>query len=126
MPSMSAARIIEITKIGVAAPGLRPVASAALEPRSPIPIPPPKAASATANAFVNMSICSLVVGVFGNSHGHAMVKKLKGLVVRFLAVITDQLEENGAKQSENERLDETNEQLHEVKWQGRHPGSVRP
>ena len=54
IPSTRAARMMEITRIGVAAPGLRPVASAAFEPRMPIPIPPPKAASATANALVNI------------------------------------------------------------------------
>lgn len=59
IPSISAARMIDSVRIGPAAPGLRPVASAALPPRNPIPSAPPRAARATNNTFdVNiMLVC---------------------------------------------------------------------
>jgi len=54
IPSMRAARIIAIVRIGPDAPGLRPVASAAFDPSRPIPSPPPSAAAPTRIAFASV------------------------------------------------------------------------
>lgn len=114
-PSISAARMIERTRIGVAAPGLRPVASAALEPRMPMPSAAPIAARATwkNGSVMILVVCCLFLKIptvipwsdFGNYSVMCLV---------FVAVIADQLEENRTKKSKNERLDEPYQDLHEV------------
>lgn len=65
---------MEVTRIGVPAPGFRPVASAAFDPRIPIPIPPPRAASPTAIALVAIFYSWLVLFVFESPHGLPMVR----------------------------------------------------
>ena len=67
IPSQRAARMIERVRIGPAAPGLRPVASAALPPRIPMPSAAPIAANAiAANLLITILFIILFVVVFQN------------------------------------------------------------
>lgn len=62
----------------------------------------------------------LVVGYYGFLHPPQSLPWSecgKGSVMFFVAVITDQFEENGTEESEDERLDETDQKLHKVEWQ---------
>ena len=69
-------------------------------------MPPPIAARATANALVNMVLLLFCV-VFGCPHNLCHGQTAKLVSVMFLvSVVTNELEENRAKESKDERLDE--------------------
>jgi hypothetical protein len=125
IPSISAARMIDRTKIGVAAPGLRPVASAALEPRMPMPIAAPIAAIATwkNGSVIVLVLCCLFLKIptvrLWSDFGNWFV-----MCLMFFAVIADQLEKNRAKEGEYERLDKANQQLHKIEGEGWHEREI--
>ncbi|MFT5881727.1 MAG: hypothetical protein ACI9FG_000214 [Crocinitomicaceae bacterium] len=81
IPSQRAARMIASVRIGPAAPGLRPVASVALNPTRPMPSAAPSAASAIAIDPVIMVywlVCLLLFS--GTPHGRNAMSLIPEIV----------------------------------------------
>src|SRR6266446_8164753 len=122
MASANAMARIACTRIFVAAPGLRPTASAAPRPMKPTPIAAPSAARPTwmlppitANIGINILFLSLFSTAPALAHGRtAEMVLMAALFVRFF-LRANQHREHRRQQHEHQRLDESHEHFHEIK-----------
>src|SRR5690349_720455 len=133
MASAKAMARMDWTRIFVEAPGLRPTASEAFIPMKPTPTAAPSAANPTCRFPVisaNIGISDIYLPFFAFSaapaieHGQAVeILVMRGFVSFF--VLTNEHCEHGGQQHEHQRLNKSNEQFHEVKWNWQQPAEMR-
>src|SRR6266436_2470040 len=133
MASAKAMARIDWTRIFVEAPGLRPTASEAFMPMKPTPTAAPSAANPTCRFPVisaNIGISDIYLPFFAFSaapaieHGQtAEILVMRGFVSLF--VLTNQHREHRRQKHEDQRLNKSNQQFHEVKWNRQQPSEMR-
>src|SRR5437773_6986089 len=118
MASANAMARIDWTITGVADPGFRPTASAALAPIQPTAKAAPRAALPTCR-FPLMCLSR----PFLVAHP-CVLGSIVPVRRSFLVMLTDQEREDGGQQCEHQRLHQTNQELQEVKWDLYEPADV--
>src|SRR5438552_9150730 len=122
------------TRIGVAAPGFRPTADEAPMPIKPTPTAAPSAAKPTCtfpfiSAKTGINDIYVFLSFFSPAPARSTVEPVKSLksMVRFSVplFLTYHHGEDRRQQHEDQRLDKTNQQLHEIKWNRQQPAEVR-
>src|SRR4249920_3753460 len=115
MASAKAMARIDWTRIGVAAPGLRPTASDAFMPMMPTAMAAPNAA----NAMCRLPVMFSCPSFRGSSRSRPGVDppSLISSVVRggsFFVMLANEQREHGGQQHEHQRLDHADQQLQKI------------
>src|SRR6266403_2842817 len=116
MASANAMARIDWTITGVADPGFRPTASAALAPIKPTARAAPRAAIPTCRLpLMCLSRPFLVAQPCRDGSGQSFLDSIVPGRPPFLVMLTDQQREDGGQQREHQRLHQTNQQFQKVK-----------